>query len=122
MRVLNANRFGDLTGPDCFEFTLQPAKWSHTFGDDGEFRITVANDFESRRSAYELVYRLYRERGYADENQSRMWLSLYNLLPDTTTLIVLRGDEVVGTLTVVCDGPLGLPGDTLYGRGGSRRR
>jgi hypothetical protein len=43
-----------------------------------------------------------------------MWLSLYNLLPDTTTLVVLREDEVVGTLTVVFDGPLGLPGDKLY--------
>jgi len=43
-----------------------------------------------------------------------MWLSIYNLLPDTTTLVVLREDEVVGTLTVVFDSSLGLPGDKLY--------
>ncbi len=93
-----------------------PAAWSHSFGENDEFRIAAANDFESRRAAYELVYRLYREKGYAEANESRMWLSLYNLLPDTVTLTVLRDEEIVGTLTVVFDGPLGLPADTLYGR------
>jgi hypothetical protein len=116
MKVVTANRFTDLAGPESFEFTPYPAKWSHTFGENGEFRIAVANDFESRRVAYELVYKLYREKGYADPNQSRMWLSVYNLLPDTTTLVVLKGEEMVGTLTVVFDSPLGLPGDTLYKR------
>ncbi len=116
MRVISANRFSDLAGPESFEFTPYPAKWSHRFGDNGQFRIEVANDFESRRASYELVYRLYREKGYAEVNESRMWLSLYNLLPDTTTLIVLKDEEMVGTLTVVFDSPLGLPGDTLYGK------
>ena len=114
MKVVTANRFADLAGPESFEFTPYPAKWAHTFGKDGEFRIAIANDFESRRAAYELVYRLYREKGYADPNESRMWLSVYNLLPDTTTLVVLKDEEIVGTLTVVFDGPLGLPADTLY--------
>jgi len=92
----------------------EDSQWSHTFGKDDKYRIKIANDFGTRRSAYELIYRLYREKGYANPNDSRMWLSLYNLLPDTTTLVVLREDEVVGTLTVVFDGSLGLPGDKLY--------
>ena len=89
-------------------------QWSHTFGKEDRYRIKIANDFATRRSAYELIYRLYRQKGYANPNDSRMWLSLYNLLPDTTTLVVLQEDEVVGTFTVVFDGPLGLPGDKLY--------
>ena len=92
----------------------EDSQWSHTFGKEDRYRIKIANDFATRRSAYELIYRLYREKGYANPNDSRMWLSLYNLLPDTTTLVVLQEDEVVGTLTVVFDGSLGLPGDKLY--------
>jgi hypothetical protein len=92
----------------------EDSQWSHTFGKDDRYRIKIANDFATRQSAYELIYRLYREKGYANPNDSRMWLSLYNLLPDTTTLVVLQEDEVVGTFTVVFDGPLGLPGDKLY--------
>jgi hypothetical protein len=92
----------------------EDSQCSHTFGKDNRYRIKIANDFATRQSAYELIYRLYREKGYIDSNHSRMWLSLYNLLPDTTTLVVLREDEVVGTLTVVFDGPLGLPGNKLY--------
>ncbi len=92
----------------------EDSQWSHTFGKDDRYRIKIANDFATRHSAYELIYRLYREKGYANPNDSRMWLSLYNLLPDTTTLVVLQEDEVVGTLTVVFDGSLGLPGDKLY--------
>ena len=92
----------------------EDSQWSHTFGKEDRYRIKIANDFATRRSAYELIYRLYREKGYANPNDSRMWLSLYNLLPDTTTLVVLREDKVVGTLTVVFDSSLGLPGDKLY--------
>ncbi len=90
--------------------------WSHVFGQDEQFRISAANSMEARRSAYELVYRLYREQEYAEPNESGMWLSIHNLMPDTVTLTVLKADETVGTLTVVFDGPLGLPCSRLYGR------
>ena len=92
----------------------EDSQWSHTFGKEDRYRIKIANDFATRHSAYELIYRLYREKGYAAPNDSKMWLSLYSLLPDTTTLVVLQEDKVVGTLTVVFDGHLGLPGDKLY--------
>jgi len=87
---------------------------SYPFGRDNRYCIKIANDFRTRRSAYELIYQLYREKGYADPNDSGLWLSLYNLLPDTTTLVVLREDEVVATLTVVFDDILGLPSNGLY--------
>ncbi|MDL1967694.1 MAG: hypothetical protein LWW97_03890 [Deltaproteobacteria bacterium] len=96
------------------ESISEDSQWSHPFGQNDRYRIKIANDFETRRSAYELIYRLYREKEYAAPNDSGMWLSLYNLLPDTTTLVVMQEDEVVGTLSVVFDGPLGLPADKLY--------
>ena len=89
--------------------------FTHTFGRNGKFRIGTASSLEERRKAYGMVYHLYRMRGYAEWKKSGMWLSLYNLLPDTVTLTVYQGNELAGTLTVVFDGPLGLPCDGLYG-------
>ncbi|MFC1671554.1 hypothetical protein ACFL01_00310 [Planctomycetota bacterium] len=96
--------------------THAPQEWSHSFGRNEQFRISVANSLEERRRAYEMVYRLYRREGYAEPNPSRMWLSFHNLLPETVTLVVHRADELVGTLTVVFDAPPGLPCARVYGR------
>jgi len=45
-----------------------------------------------------------------------MWLSIYDALPETTTLLVERTNTgaAVGALTVVFDSPMGLPADKLY--------
>jgi hypothetical protein len=64
-----------------------------TFG-DGRYTIRVANDLESRRKAYGLVYRLYLEKEYAQPHPSKMWLSIFDALPETTTLLVERHDAV----------------------------
>ncbi len=83
---------------------------------DGRYLIRVANDLESRRKAYGLVYRLYLEKEYARPHRSRMWLSIFDALPETATLLVERADTgaPVGALTVVFDSPLGLPADQAY--------
>jgi len=56
----------------------------------GRYTIGVANDLESRRKAYGLVYRLYREKEYAKPHPSKMWLSIFDALPETATLLVER--------------------------------
>jgi hypothetical protein len=54
-----------------------------------------------------LVYSLYIEKGYAKLNPANdMWLSLFDALPETTTLLVEREGQAVGTLTVIFDSPL----------------
>jgi hypothetical protein len=114
---------------------------SFPFG-DARYTIRVASDLESRRKAYRLVYRLYIEKEYARPRRSRMWLSIFDALPETATLLVEReavegggwkveGDSSndshqpstpnpqpptpVGTLTIVSDSPMGLPAEDLYG-------
>jgi len=95
--------------------------------------IRVANDLDSRQRAYELIYRLYLEKEYAKPNPSRLWVSMFDALPETVTLLAERGLPVqsprsrvpaepgtggvpVGALTVVFDSPLGLPADGIYGQ------
>ena len=82
----------------------------------GSYRLRPANDLATRRAAYRLLYRLYLEKEYAAPHRSRMWLSLFDALPETTTLVVEREGEVIGALTVVFDSPMGLPADKLYKR------
>jgi hypothetical protein len=81
------------------------------------YTVRVANDLESRQKAYRLVYRLYLEKEYAQPRPSRMWLSIFDALPETTTLLIERTDTgaAVGALTVAVDSPMGLPADKLYG-------
>ncbi len=50
----------------------------------------MANDLESRKKAYELIYRLYLEKEYARPHPSKMWLSIFDALPETVTLLVER--------------------------------
>jgi hypothetical protein len=63
----------------------------------------------ARRAAYRLVYELYLEKEYALPHPSKMWLSIFDALPETATLVVKRGDGVVGAVTVVFDSDIGLP-------------
>ena len=83
---------------------------------EGQYRLRVAADLESRKKAYALVYRLYLEKGYARPDPSRMWLSAFDAIPETTTFLVERvsDNEAVGALTVVLDSKVGLPADNVY--------
>jgi hypothetical protein len=78
--------------------------------------VGVANDLESRRKAYRVVYELYLEKEYAEPNASRMWVSSFDALAGTTTLLAEDAEDgtPVGALTAVSDSPAGLPADSLY--------
>lgn len=49
-----------------------------------------------------------------NEDASKMRLSTFNLLPETTTFVGILGKQVISTATVIIDSPLGLPMDELY--------
>lgn len=66
--------------------------------------------------AYSLVYRKYLESGYCAPHPAGMRVSKYNILPESLCVVgVLRG-EVVATVTLVPDSPLGLPMESIYAR------
>jgi hypothetical protein len=82
---------------------------------NGQCIIHVANRLKLRQQAYELVYNLYAEKGFTKTKDSDLWLSIFNALPATTTLISQNAQGLLeGTLTVVFDSPMGLPADELY--------
>ena len=75
----------------------------------------VATETPTREQAYHLIYEQYLARGYTRAKNSGLWLTLFDGLEDTTTLIIMDDqEEVVRTLTLVPDGPMGLPADDLF--------
>lgn len=82
--------------------------------EDNGREVRVAGNLESRCTAYQHVYSLYLKKGYAKPHPSNMWLTFFDALPETTTLLVERAGQPIGVLTVVFDSPMGLPADSLY--------
>lgn len=65
-------------------------------------------------AAYALVYRTYHWRGYVGDDPSGLYVTLFNMLPDTVTFVGIIHNRVVAALTLLHDGPLGLPMDELF--------
>ncbi len=80
----------------------------------GDARPAVSR--EELEQAYRLVYESYVREGYMVRQPSGMRLSVFNALPGTATFVARTGHEVVGSLTVVPDGAMGLPMDEVYHR------
>ncbi|WP_321364903.1 hypothetical protein [uncultured Celeribacter sp.] len=72
----------------------------------------IASSQEELESALTLLQRSYVERGIAGSKSFRM--KIRNILPTTTTFIALRGDTVVGTVSLIEDCELGLPIEQVH--------
>jgi len=79
----------------------------------------LVGQVRSRRElelALELVHDNYVRSGYMEPDPSGFRLSIYYALPTTRTLVAVVNDEVIATVSVFRDSPLGLPMDTVYAR------
>jgi hypothetical protein len=94
----------------------------HLSKECAEIQIKVASAREERRGAFRLAYAAYHRAGLCDECDEGLRITPYQLLP-TTDIIVgeLRG-EVISTLSLVRDGEMGLPLESLYPDEVRRRR
>lgn len=81
---------------------------------DKPYAVQMAADAPTLRRAWQLVHRVYLEKGYAEPDSSGLWYCLHDALPDTGTIVAFDGDEVIGTVSVIPDSPLGFPAEILY--------
>ena len=75
-----------------------------------------------RKAAFRLVYRSYLRAGLIEPNPHRMRVTPYHLLPTTMIFVAKLDGTVISTMSLVCDGDLGLPMETTYGNLIQRRR
>ena len=84
-------------------------------GNEQAVTFKVADCQRERASAFRLVYDAYVRAGLMRPNVFQMRVMPHHLLPTTATFVALRGARVMGTVTLVGDGRLGLPLERVYG-------
>jgi hypothetical protein len=87
-----------------------------------ELAVKIASRPREIQEALGLVYQAYRRCGLIEPNPYRMRVTPYHLLETSEIFVgVVRG-EVACTLTLVRDGELGLPMESIYGEEVAWRR
>jgi len=85
-------------------------------------KYKIAASREERASAFRLVYRSYLEAQLGGSNRYGMRVTPYHLLPSTEIFLATLRGETIFTVTLIGDGELGLPMETVYGEEVERRR
>lgn len=80
----------------------------------GNIEYRVARSRKELEASYFLVYKDYVKRGYVQPSSSRLELSIYNALPQTTTFVAILEKEIFCSAALIVDSPLKLPMDELY--------
>lgn len=74
----------------------------------------IAQGYDDYCGAFRLVYEAYLRAGLTRPNPFRMRVTPYQLLPTTEVLVAVHQGEVIATLSLVRDGPMGLPMESTY--------
>jgi hypothetical protein len=83
-------------------------------GGNADLAVRPALSRAELESAYELVYQIYRSRDYIPPNSSGLRLTIFNAFPNTITFVGVVHDEVIATVSLIPDTPIGLPMDEIY--------
>ncbi len=77
--------------------------------------LRLAETPELRHAALDLVLEYYKRQGYVPPDAVATHVHRYALVPGAETIVACDSDgTVLATLTLVPDGPWGLPMDSLY--------
>ncbi|MEX2215240.1 MAG: hypothetical protein WD768_13995 [Phycisphaeraceae bacterium] len=77
-------------------------------------RIEIAQRPDQVAAAWELVYQAYRDAELIEDNPHRIHTVPQAIRPTTSVVVAYEGKKVVSTLTIMHDGPVGLPLDRVY--------
>src|SRR4029079_19537838 len=75
----------------------------------------LASGLNELDGAFRVVYEGYVHRGLMLPNVHRMRITPYQLSPTAQVFVALNNRSVVSTLSLVEDGPEGLPMESLFG-------
>jgi len=94
----------------CCASELDPAE-----PDGDSIAYKLAENFHERDAAFRLVYHAYTRAGLIEDNPHEMRVTPYQLLDTTDVIVAVCDGEVISTVSLVCDGDLGLPMEGIYG-------
>lgn len=87
-----------------------------------EITVRTATTQDELEQAYRVLQLSYEEMGFATEEASGLRLTKYFALPTTSTLIVCWKNQIVGTMSVIRDGPFGTPVGEVFELGPLKER
>ncbi|MCJ8498983.1 N-acyl amino acid synthase FeeM domain-containing protein [Desulfatitalea alkaliphila] len=82
----------------------------------------IARSRSDLDKAFQLLHDAYVKEGFSKPHISGRRVTDYHALPSTTTLLAKCKEEVVATISVIRDGPFGLPADAVADFSGCRAR
>lgn len=94
--------------------TCGPRRAGISSGTERELTCKIASTWEDREAAFRLVYQNYLRKGLIEPNPYEMRVTPYHLLPTTNVFIAQEHGEVICTVTLIGDGDLGLPMESIY--------
>ena len=83
--------------------------------------VELASKKKDLEQVYRLLHEVYVEMGFMETHPSAMRLNVYNMLPHTSTVVAKINGEVVGTVSIIRENPLGLPLDESIDTGFYRK-
>ena len=87
--------------------TIASSKYEDVIVDQDKYHIRLTDTAEGRNSASMLISKMYAWRGYAGTHQ-------FTDDPNRITLSAHNDGEVVGTMTIGIDSPIGLSADEVF--------
>lgn len=81
---------------------------------DNRHVVKTARSAEETNQALSLLHDCYVAKGFMHADPTGLRRSVYNDRPESTIVVVKDGDQVIGTLTLIRDGALGLPTDKYF--------
>ena len=79
-----------------------------------DIECRIGSSAKELLAAFHLVYEQYLRSGLMKPNANRMHVTPFHLLPSTEVLVALNRGAVTCTMSVVRDGELGLPMESVY--------
>jgi hypothetical protein len=87
---------------------------SHLGPDDAGVDYRIAAEYDEREEAFRLVYESYLPSGLVRPNPFEMRILPHHLLSSTEIFVAEQAGQILSTVTLVCDGELGLPMESVY--------
>lgn len=74
----------------------------------------LAETRDEVEQSLKLVHDSYVELGYIQKSVDSLYLNKFQRHPNSTILIIKQGPEVIGTMTILPDGPFDLPAEATW--------
>ena len=72
------------------------------------------DDLEELKAAYRLVYQEYSARKLCVPSEEQMFYNAYSFVPGSRTFALKKGEDLLGTICLVADSPMGFPMESIF--------